>query len=397
MRAPLHLLLLLSVVGAVPAAAQGNGAGRTTGQASGSIELDSAAKSDSASPSGFDMSHYLLKQKGFLPIPIIITEKAVGYGGGLAGLWFGTPPTPPPGEEDKIQTPPITGAAAFYAGESYGAGGGVYRPMHGDRIRYFGVALAASLGLEFYGFDPDAPIADNPLLYSLKLVGTMQRVQYRLRDTPFYAGAHYQFASTSSDFDFSFARPIGVGSRDLDYTVSGAGLSAEYDTRDNFLDAKRGQDVSANVTWYGPALGGTTSFGKFSAEALLYDQPTTVWGYGLRFDARSAWGDVPFFYTPYVSLRGITAQQFSNNVAVMQESEVRYSVARRWTVLAFGGAGYSAPAWHRLDDGHASFGGGAGFRYLLATRLGLGTGVDLAMGTGGSSPSIYFQIGSAWR
>ena len=53
--------------------------------------------------------------------------------------------------------------------------------------------------------------------------------------------------------------------------------------------------------------------------------------------------------------------------------------------------------WHRLDDGHASFGGGAGFRYLLATRLGLGTGVDLAMGTGGSSPSIYFQIGSAWR
>src|SRR5688572_32163574 len=154
MRAPLHLLLLLlSVAGAASASAQGNG-GRTTGQASGSIELDSAARADSARP-GFDMSHYLLKQKGFLPIPIIITEKAVGYGGGLAGLWFGTPPTPPPGEEDKFQTPRVTGAAAFYAGESYGAGGGVYLPMHGDQMRYYGVALATSLGLKFYGFDPD--------------------------------------------------------------------------------------------------------------------------------------------------------------------------------------------------------------------------------------------------
>ena len=391
------MLLLLSVVAIAPVAAQGDGGRRTTGQASGDVELDSAARADSLRTSGFDMSRYLLKQKGFLPIPIIITEKAVGYGGGLAGIWFGTPPDPPPGEPHKVQTPPITGAAAFYAGDSYGAGGGVYRPMHDDRIRYLGIALATSLGLKFYGFNPDAPIADDPLLYTFKLVGTIQRLQYRLRDTPFYAGVHYLFGSTSSDFDFGFARPLGVGTRDLDYVVSGAGLSAEFDTRDNFLDAKRGQDISANVTWYGPALGGTTSFGKFKTEALFYEQPTTQWGYGVRFDVRSAWGEVPFFDAPYVSLRGITAQQFSNNVALMQENEVRYTVAPRWTILAFGGAGYSAPAWHQLDSGHASYGGGAGFRYLLATKLGLGTGVDLAVGTGSSSPSIYFQIGSAWR
>jgi hypothetical protein len=35
----------------------------------------------------FDASDWLLKQKGFLPVPIIITEPAVGYGGG-AGLMF---------------------------------------------------------------------------------------------------------------------------------------------------------------------------------------------------------------------------------------------------------------------------------------------------------------------
>lgn len=42
-----------------------------------------------------------------------------------------------------------------------------------------------------------------------------------------------------------------------------------------------------------------------------------------------------------------------------------------------------------------ALGGGAGLRCLLATKLELGTGVDVAVGTGGRSPSNYFQLGSA--
>jgi len=36
----------------------------------------------------FDASNYLLDHKGAFPFPIIITEPAVGYGGGLALMWF---------------------------------------------------------------------------------------------------------------------------------------------------------------------------------------------------------------------------------------------------------------------------------------------------------------------
>ena len=36
----------------------------------------------------FDLSDHLLKHRGLLPVPIIITEPALGYGGGLAALWF---------------------------------------------------------------------------------------------------------------------------------------------------------------------------------------------------------------------------------------------------------------------------------------------------------------------
>ena len=36
----------------------------------------------------FDMSNWLLRNKGFLPVPMIITEPAVGYGGGLGVIFF---------------------------------------------------------------------------------------------------------------------------------------------------------------------------------------------------------------------------------------------------------------------------------------------------------------------
>ena len=36
----------------------------------------------------FDLSDHLLKYRGLLPVPIIITEPALGYGGGIAALWF---------------------------------------------------------------------------------------------------------------------------------------------------------------------------------------------------------------------------------------------------------------------------------------------------------------------
>jgi len=40
----------------------------------------------------FDTSRWLVGRKGFLPVPLVITEPAVGYGGGLALAFFHRPP-----------------------------------------------------------------------------------------------------------------------------------------------------------------------------------------------------------------------------------------------------------------------------------------------------------------
>src|SRR3954471_22081661 len=36
----------------------------------------------------FDMSDYLLRHRGVLPVPLVITEPAVGYGAGVALAYF---------------------------------------------------------------------------------------------------------------------------------------------------------------------------------------------------------------------------------------------------------------------------------------------------------------------
>ena len=38
--------------------------------------------------SAFDVSRHLASTSGFLPVPMIITEPAVGYGGGMFAMYF---------------------------------------------------------------------------------------------------------------------------------------------------------------------------------------------------------------------------------------------------------------------------------------------------------------------
>jgi hypothetical protein len=49
----------------------------------------------------------------------------------------------------------------------------------------------------------------------------------------------------------------------------------------------------------------------------------------------------------------------------------------------------------RYPDGTDTVARGVGFRYLIARRLGLYVGVDVAKST--QDHGIYLQVGSAWR
>jgi hypothetical protein len=99
---------------------------------------------------------------------------------------------------------------------------------------------------------------------------------------------------------------------------------------------------------------------------------------------------------PFLSMRGLASGQYSNDVTLLTEGELRFAVDPRWTILGFGGGGRVGETLGDLGSTPTVGAGGLGFRYLIARTLGLGSGVDFALGPGGEF-AFYIQAGSAWR
>ena len=81
--------------------------------------------------------------------------------------------------------------------------------------------------------------------------------------------------------------------------------------------------------------------------------------------------------------------------AAVAEVELWWQATPRWSLLAFSGAGR---AWGRRDDfsqAETVTTTGGGFRYLIAKKLGLHAGIDVARGPEGRA--FYIQVGSPWR
>lgn len=121
----------------------------------------------------FDVSSVIASERGFLPVPIIITEPAIGYGGGMAAVFFHEDPEEAEirraamaSDQDDISglLPPSTSVLLGAATEngSWLAGGGHQGIWVDDRIRYLGAAGYASINLKFHGIGGDTPLDDSP-------------------------------------------------------------------------------------------------------------------------------------------------------------------------------------------------------------------------------------------
>ena len=384
MHSVLRLPILACLVFAAPLLAQ---TPQYTTTSDGEVVDEPAAKPEL-------VERLIMPKRGFLTIPVVMSGPTIGFGAGAALVWYRLPPDAR--ISTKMTLPPFFAVTGFYAGGDQGGGGvALYRPFDEGRVRYLGLATAASLDLRFYGANQSNPLSSNPLHYQFQTVGTVQKLQLRIAKAPIYAGLQYTFAATESDFDLN-QRPAALVDDDLGINIGGLGTNLEYDNRNSFIDATEGSKVAAGITAYSDALGGSGNFGRANAEALLYAQPRDRWGVAARLDVQSAWGEVPFFYTPYVHMRGLRAQRFAGRAIASAEAEVRLTIAPRWTLVGFGGAGGTAKEWNDFGEARAVGAGGAGFRYLILKKLGIRSGIDIASGSGGGT-SVYIQNGATWR
>ena len=355
----------------------------------------------------FDTSHWLLEKKGFLPVPIIVTEPAVGYGAGAALLFFhgknevqhpqaGKPNFQKSSEKGKSSLPPSISGLVGLGTENgtWAAGGFHFGSWKQDRMRYLGGLIYPSVNLTFYG-DDNRPILKNGLDYNLEGWFLLQELLFRIKSSNFFLGPRLIYYNIDSAFDLKL--PVeSIDPWQFNLKSYGIGLKAAYDSRDNIFTPSTGISADITTIFYSVdnEITGSKNYQMTDASSKFYWLlfPDVVLGWRLHGGFSS--GDIPFYALPFIDLRGVPAMRYQGENVLVTEIETRWNVNERWSLVFFGGVGRTADSLGNFSDSEDRWAGGTGFRYLIARLLGMYTGIDIARGP--EEWAFYLQMGSAW-
>jgi surface antigen Omp85-like protein len=350
----------------------------------------------------FDVSNWLAEKKGFFPVPIIITEPAVGYGAGAALVFLHDPLAGrvPDGEtfdpqskdaEGKLIPPSISALFGMYTeNDTWMAGGAHMGVWKNDNIRYTGALATGSINIKFY-----RNILGNDLTINSNIQPDIlyQALKFRLSGSRFFAGISYLLLDTSTEIGFSVIDP-GFKSNSRDAAIS---FMLDYDSRDTIFTPSSGISSSIEVLLYREAVGSDTEFEKYKAKIYYFTPVTESFVLGLRGDIKTIAGDdlnIPFYQYPFVDLRGIPVMRYQGKSVGVAEAELGWKFANRWTVLGFGGAGRTKGIANN-DNNTTVYSKGVGLRYFIARRFRAHVGFDVAKGP--EDIAFYIQFGHAWR
>ncbi|APV51262.1 hypothetical protein BWI17_17180 [Betaproteobacteria bacterium GR16-43] len=347
-----------------------------------------------------DLSNYLLDHRGALPVPIVITEPAVGYGGGIALLWFSESirdaASHAKDSGGRLTPPNIYGLAVFGTENgTKGLGGGARMSFLDDRWRYRGGAAAVSVNLDFYGIGGRLDPTIDKVGYNLKGSVAFNELTRRLGESDQLLGVRWLYLDLKTRLDTGTESDTGLTSKEFAKKGSGLGITYAYDSLDNIFTTKRGVEASIDAMFYSPSLGSDTTFQAYRAHAFSYIPAGDSATVALRIDGRTARGEVPFYQLPFIDMRGVPAARYQDENTGVLEVEGRYYVTPRWILLAFVGAGRDWGRTTSFSDKGTIVSKGIGFRYMIAKRLGLSMGIDVARGP--EDTAFYIQMGNAWR
>ena len=338
-----------------------------------------------------DLSHFLENARGFLPIPIVITEPAVGYGGGLAAMFLR--PRRETGSEGFAR-PDIAAVGAF--GTENGTRGGfaadVSRWMDG-RLRTLIGAGTGRVHLDFYGLGPDTASLDQKVRYSLDFTGAVGQVNWQLAPkSPWAVGMRYVYADVKPKLRDEPAFPgLADGTK---VKVSAPTAVLEYDTRDNLFTPTRGVYSETSYLVSRESLGSSDDFERFQQVLMGWVPLPNRVTLGARGNYAWSSSGTPFFLRPFIVMRGVPAMRFQGESTASIEGEGRWQFNERWSAVGFLGTGAAKTRNDDFSSTEKVTSGGAGLRYKLARKFGMDVGMDVAHSPG--TTAIYLIVGNSW-
>lgn len=351
----------------------------------------------------FDVSDYLGTQYGFMPVPTIITEPAIGYGAGLSLMFLHDTFN---STKERKSPPSISGVFLGATENGTKAAGAFHLGFwEEDTIRsttFFGVM---DVNINFY-------LKNIGVDMKMKGYFGYQELMFRLGKSNFFLGANYVYSdvkSSRNDGKFPILNPLF----EHEFKMAGLATILQYDTRDTIFTPSKGLFAKATLRRFDESLGGQENFWRYGGKALyftpLYKDKFVL---GLRVEGEAVHtsnGDVvPFFANPSLHMRGISAMRYQGEKMLLSEIQLRWEFINRWNLVLFGGAGKVFGKETVFDttltpiqtntsftDAKLHPAVGLGFRYELARKFGLWGGLDFATSQD-EDIAMYITVGSAW-
>lgn len=342
-----------------------------------------------------DISGFLNSRVGFMPVPIVITEPAVGFGGGMGAVFFHNKKNFA-NKQTKGQLPPVMTmvGGAYTSNDSWFSFLAHQGSYFKDRFRYTGALGYMSINLTSYG----TGIFGRERRFNFNMKGflTFHELSIRpIRKVPMFVGFNYLYFNNQ----LSLKTGINIPGWDVitrSSNIGGMNMMFMWDTRDNMFTPNSGVMTAWEFGLFDKALGGDNNYWNFSNRTYAYVPfvENSLVG-GFRANLLAKWGDiVPFYELPFITMRGIPALRYQDHYVGVGETEFRWAVYRRWSLIGFAGIGYTAPKIKEFNNSVGRVAGGGGFRYLIAKDYNIHGGIDVAKGP--EQWAWYLTIGSNW-
>lgn len=342
-----------------------------------------------------------VKRYRLLPIPIFITEPAIGEGLGVALALFhpvkeGKSEDPKLATLDSIsdystprQAPPVVTAVAgaYTSSDTWFAGAGHSNNWRNDSIRYMGLIAAARVNSQIY-------IANLPVKFSMETAAIYSDMKFRINNSNFMLGMAASYMNADNSFGLGLPDESSGGRFSVDFKNIGVAAKAMYETRDNTMNPLSGQLAELSLWRYDDAIGGSYDYWNAKLKALSFHRLAEKLTLGLRLEISGVDGNPPFFAVPWVSLRGVPAMRYQNKVAGSAEVELRYLFRPRWEVSVFGGLGFTSDDYPIYDNPDSIYNFGFGGRYNIYQEHNVWVGMDIARGP--DDWNWYIQVGHPW-
>ncbi len=341
-----------------------------------------------------DVSDWVLTYNGFIPVLMPITEPALGYIGGALAAVFIDENTPYRDTVDgKVVLtrvkPNIYGVAGLYtANGTWLVGGAAMGVIKKWKLNYRIGTGYADVNLDFYKEIPE--LGEQSFEFNIRTYPLQVQLIKQIKRSPWFVGLNYLFLKTElKRINTEFHSP-----EDVSGIISRLGMLVEFDERDNIFTPNKGFRWNAFIASSDDFLGSDYEYQHLNSAVFYYLPIITELISGFRLEYQQIWGDAPFYMLPYLNMRGIPTARYQGNQTLLAETEWRWDFTDRYSLVAFAGAGKALAADDSFSDQSWHGAGGGGFRYLIARKLKLRMGLDVAQGP--EDWGYYIVFGTNW-